>query len=288
LIFIHLYIIIKISYVYRGHENVEIVLNNKSQCARWEKDFEFMPVINTKYLLHWSKLKTKREYRTKFIKVKCDDCEEIFERRIRDLDPIKNYHLCSKCKNKGQRNGKFGISPSEHQKLSHKTWMEKNGNPFTWESSKEKIKEKQGWLRRGIKLSDETRKRMSLSAIDAFKNGRRKPNSGWGNAKIRQYKDIDYQSSYELKFLKYVESIGKMDLIERGPRISYKDLNEKEHNYYIDYKIKDTDIVFEIKSDYLWNKNKEINEIKMKEAEKQFQYHLIVNNNFEKIKNIFI
>jgi hypothetical protein len=63
----------------KEYENVEIVLNNKSQCVRWGKDFGFIPEINKKYLIHWSKLKTKKDYRIKFIKVKCDDCGGLFD-----------------------------------------------------------------------------------------------------------------------------------------------------------------------------------------------------------------
>jgi len=275
----------------KEYENVEVVLTHYTQPDRWKKTLGYRPNINEPFLVHWSLLKSKRDYRIKFIKVKCDDCGVIFERRIRDLKPDKNEHFCTKCQNKGDRNGNFG-KPNNNAKIGLKKWLNENGNPFTWESSKQKIKEKQGWIkmaekRKGTKLSDDIKKRMSDAAIKAFKEGRRKPNSGWGRIRIKQYNGIDYQSSYELKFLKFVESIGKFDLIERGPRISYFDDSGKEHNYYIDYRIKNTNIVFEIKSSYLWNKKRNINEIKMNESKKYYDYNLIINNNFKNIKKIF-
>jgi hypothetical protein len=37
----------------------------------------------------------------------------------------------------------------------------------------------------------------------------------------------------------------------------------------------------------LWNKKKEMNELKKAEAEKQFDYKLIINNDFKTIEKIF-
>lgn len=273
-------------------EKVDVVLKDYRQPVRWIKTIGYKPELNKPFKVHWSLLKTKAEYRIKFINVKCDDCGSLFERRIRDLDPNKDYHLCGKCQNKGERNGQFGKPISVNAINGVKKWMDENGNPFTWESSKKKIKEKNGWAKQnwkiGFKHSDISKEKMSLSAIKAFKEGRRAPNSGWCKIKTKQYNGLDYQGSYELRFLKYIESLGKLELIERGPRIDYIDADGKIHNYYIDYRIKGEDVVFEIKSNYIWNKNKEVNEIKMREAEKKYKYYLIMNNNFEKIKDLFI
>lgn len=275
-------------------EELEVVLNNNSQCVRWQKNFGFIPEINKTYSIHWTKLKTKKEHRLRFIKVKCDDCGIIFERRIRDLNPKKNYHLCKNCFNKGNRNGRYGKSQSENQILALEKWKNENDNPFTWDSVKEKIKlkEKETIEKRliktiGQKRTSKTKEKMRLSAIEAFKDGRRKPNGGWGKCKSGEYCGILYQGTYELKFLKYLENINKLNIIERGPRINYFDSDGKEHNYYIDFMIKNTNVVFEIKSDYLWNKKKEINEIKMEEAKKLYDYNLIINNDFKNITKIF-
>jgi len=274
-------------------ENVEVILTHYSQPSRWLKTLGFKPELNKIYLVHWSKLITKSFYRKKFIKVKCNDCKKIFERRIRNLNLEINIHYCKKCQCRGERNGNFGISPSENQKLAHKKWMEENGNPFTWESSKEKIKEKEKESTRkrllkviGQKRSQETKDKMSLSAIESFKNGKRKLNSGWVIKNIKQYNGIDYYGTYELKFLKYLESINKFQLIEKGPRISYIE-DGKRHNYFIDFKIKDTKVVFEIKSTYYWNKHLKTNLLKEKSAKELYNYNIIMDNNFKNIDKIF-
>ena len=99
-------------------ENVEVILKHYTQPSKWEKNLGFKPKLNESFLIHWALLKTKSEYRKKFIKVKCDDCGKIIERRIRDLSPNKNYHLCIKCGKSGNRNGMYGKQQSEKQKIS--------------------------------------------------------------------------------------------------------------------------------------------------------------------------
>jgi len=280
----------KINMYLKEFENVEVILTHCTQPKKWEKTLNFKPELNKIYLVHWSLLKTKKD-RIKFIKVKCDDCEKIFERKIRDLDLNNNYHLCGECQNKGDRNGMFGKKNGNKQKLACKKWIKDNGSPFTWDSVKQKIKEKQSETTKkivekttGQKRSEDIKRKMSISMINAIKNGRLKT---WNNIKIKQYNGIDYQGSYELNFLKFVENKNKLHLIERGPRISYY-LNGMEHNYYVDYKIKNTNIVFEIKSSYYWKKKEEINILKKKAAEKEYEYHLIINKNYKGIENLFI
>jgi hypothetical protein len=273
-------------------ENVEVILNHASQPEKWKKTIGYKPEINKPFNVHWSLLKTKSLYRRNFIKVKCDDCEDIFERRIRDLDIEKNYHLCSKCQNKGKRNGMYG-KDNENAREGLKKWTEINGNPFTWDSVKKKIKdgdkERVGKIvkkTRGQKRSEDSKKRISLGLIKAVKDGRLKPGKGWFNIPVKQYKGIDYQGTYELKFLEYVDKKGKLDLIERGPSVNYS-LNEIEHLYFIDYRIKNTNIVFEIKSDYYWKKLEETNILKKLAAEKEYDYYLVINNNFKLIDKLF-
>ena len=274
-------------------ENVEVILKHYTQPSKWEKNLGFKPKLNESFLIHWALLKTKSEYRKKFIKVKCDDCGKIIERRIRDLNPNKNFHLCDKCKNKGERNGMFGKPKTEKQILSLEKWIKEKGNPFTWDSVKKIIKEKEKESTRkrllkviGQKRSQETKNKMRLSAIEGFKNGTRKMCNGWMTKTIKQYNGIDYHGTYELKFLKYLESKNKLHLIEKGPKILYKDTNGEEHNYFIDYRIKGTNIVFEIKSTYYWNKLLETNLLKEKAAKELYNYNIIMDNNFKILDKI--
>lgn len=265
-------------------EEIEIILTSTFQKKVWCEKLGYIPEINVPFKIHWSLLKTTK-FRTLTIKVKCDDCGLIHDRRIRDLDVELNTHYCRKCGKIGERNPAFGLLASENAKKGLRDWIEKNGNPFTWESTKQTIKDKNVWLKvaektRGQKRTTEMKKRQSDAALNAFKKGTRVPCKRWGKTIIKQYKGIDYQSNYELNFLKYIESIDCLHLIERGPKIEYIDTEGKAHTYFSDYKIKDSNIVFEIKSKYTWNKNLGINLIKKDAAEKLFNYKLVVDNRF--------
>ena len=273
-------------------EIVKIILKTNNHALRWVNKLGYKPEVNEPFSVHWSILKSTT-MRTLFIKVKCDDCGCIFERRIRDLDVNKNKHFCSKCQNKGERNGQFGEKISENSKKALKKFRETYGNPFTWDSVKEIIKEKlPETIKKIIKKNTgktrtiETRKRMSDGVRKAYRDGKIKPSNGYSNIKIKQYKGIDYQGTYELRFLKFIELLGKLDLIDKGPKISYF-INDVEHSYFIDFMIKGSDKVFEIKSDYYWKKNEIVNIVKKETAEKLYDYYLVINNDFSCLNHIF-
>jgi hypothetical protein len=269
-------------------EFVKITISDKSK-TKWEKKIG-SKIDGNDIEVHWSLLKGST-FRTMSIDLICDDCNIIYKRRIRDLDPDTKIHYCNKCFNKGERNGMFGKPCPEKTKFALKKWIDENGNPFTWESTKQKIRETKPWKKgmlktTGQKRSEEVKLKMSEAAILAFKEGRRSPGSGWAKIHTKQYKGLDYQSKYELNFLKYLESKGKLDIIEKGPTISYFDMNGKEHMYFSDFKIKNTNIIFEIKSWYYWEKNREVNIIKKETASKIYDFYLIMDNNFTEIDNL--
>jgi hypothetical protein len=56
--------------------------------------------------------------------------------------------------------------------------------------------------------------------------------------------------------------------------------------YFSDFKIKNTNIIFEIKSWYYWERNKEINIIKKETASKIYDYYLIMDNNFIEVDKL--
>lgn len=269
-------------------EMIEITISDISK-TKWEKKIGKL-IENNNVILHWSLLKGTT-FRTKSISVICDDCKTIHDRRIRDLDVMNNIHYCKLCYNKGDRNVMYGTICSDKNKIATKKWLCENGNPFTWESSKEKIRIKNPWVKislsnKGKKRTEETKELQSKSAILAFKEGRRSPTSGWSKKYVSDYKGIKYQSKYELNFLLYLESIGKLFDIENGPVVPYIDIDGREHMYFIDFKIKNKNIVFEIKSSYYWEKKLETNILKQKAASEVYNYHLIMDNNFNKIEDI--
>lgn len=278
----------------KEYEMVKIILENEVQIKKWRNSTKIDIIKNVPFEIHWSVLKTKKEERKLFIKVECNDCGIIYERRIRDLDINNNIHFCRKCIHKGDRGPSFGKSINSGLKEACAKMNIEGNNPFTWNSVKKILKEKEKETiakivakTTGQKRSEETKNKMSIGIINAYKIGKLKPGNGWTNVKVKQYKNLDYQGTYELKFLQFVEKLGKLDYIERGPIISYI-FEGKEHNYFSDFRIKDTNIVFEIKSSYFWKKNEEVNITKKEQAETMYNYNLVMDNNFNKIKNFFI
>lgn len=73
--------------------------------------------------------------------------------------------------------------------------------------------------------------------------------------KWHKYKDtgIVYQGSYELYFLDLINEKGLLHTIENGPKIPYY-MDNKKYLYLVDFKIKDTNRLIEIKSSYTYNK----------------------------------
>ena len=71
-------------------EKIDIAITKKLATILSKKSDKVF-VASDKSLVHWSLLRTTT-FRTSFIKVKCDDCNIVFERRIRDLDVDKKIH----------------------------------------------------------------------------------------------------------------------------------------------------------------------------------------------------
>lgn len=272
-------------------EKIEVIFKTKRQVSFWSKVLNVNIEINIPISIHWELLKTSTFRRNKMT-IKCDCCDLLYENSICNIDANKIHH-CIKCRNKGDRNGMYGTTISEALLNGRNKLFKERGNPFTWESSKQKNKEINVWAKialktKGLKRSEETKLRLSNSIKLAYEEGRLKPNKQWGNIIIKEYKDIEYQSTYELNFIKHCEFLGIFNLLERGPKIKYLDLEGKSHTYYSDYMIKNTDIVIEIKSNFTWDKNIEINIQKKLYSEKIYDYILIMDNDFtnfnEKIK----
>jgi hypothetical protein len=270
------------------NEKVEITLGYPPKTKSWEKKLGYKPEVNKPFFVDWFLLKTT-SFRRKKIKIKCDDCEIIYEKRICGINGNVDY--CVSCMNKGSRNGMYGSKPTENFIKARDKMLKEFGNPFTWESTKQNNIDKEVWKKigdknKGKKRTEETKKKLSKSIKNAYKYGRLKPQNRWGKTIVKQYNGIDYQSTYELNFIKYCEEIGLFELLERGPIIQYVDDNGLPHNYFSDFKIKDTDIVIEIKSTYIWKKNQRINEIKKEFSEKLYNYLIIKDNNFSEFNNL--
>ena len=107
--------------------------------------------------------------------------------------------------------------------------------------------------------------------------------------KMKYYKDVRYQGTYELDFLIFCEEHNILDEITK---ITIKYFyNEKNRIYFPDFYIKKLNLIVEIKSDYYYNLYLEKNLCKQTACLKQNYYFLfIINKDYstflEKIKAI--
>jgi hypothetical protein len=105
--------------------------------------------------------------------------------------------------------------------------------------------------------------------------------------KIIYYNDIlYYQSSYERDFLLYVDKLGLLDFIKRGPTIQYN-FNGIIKTHYPDFYIDNYNLIVEIKSDYYYKKYLDLNIAKMEECIRLgYNYLYIINKNYNIFNNI--
>jgi hypothetical protein len=267
-------------------EKIEFKITGSKRISFIKKILQIENVkLNDIFYIEWYFL-NKTKLRSTKIKVKCDECHKIIEKRICDLNLYEDFHLCKSCVKKGERNPTFGKPQHKNTKKSVEKWMKERGNPFTWESTKKKIKEKNGWKiiadkKRGTRYSDEWRNNISKGLKRAWKEGKFISHyDEWMNVKTEFYKGIKYQCSYELEFLKYIEKLGYLNNIERGPKIKYINKNKEQKIYFCDYRLKNSDIIFEIKSNYILKLHKENYLLKEEAAKKKYDYNLILDNDF--------
>lgn len=236
----------------------------------------------------WHYLKTSSLRRYK-LKLKCDDCEKEFLSRIENLDKNIDIHYCSSCSKKKERNPMYGkVSSNKGKKLPQ---LSGEKNPAKSEEAREKIsKAKKGKPSPmlGKHHQEKSKIKSSISNQKAIKEaweiGKLNYRSKYANSKIGFYKNIKYQGSYELDFLKEMEKLNLFNLIERGPAITYIDKNGKRKIYLIDYKIKGTNILIEIKSSYTITLDKKNTLLKEEYAKKEGDYIIIIDKNYSGLK----
>lgn len=192
------------------------------------------------------------------------------DKKINILNKIKNTNL----KKYGVENVFNNIDIQNKQKQTN---LERYGveNVFKNEIIKEKIK-KSNIENYGVEYP--------LQNTDIFIKNQK------SQFKISYYKNIMYQSSYELDFLIYCEKLNILDKIERGKRIKYT-YNNKNKIYHPDYYIKDLNLLIEIKSDYHYNLDLNKNILKEEYSLKNnYDFIFIINKDYnifnEKIKTI--
>ena len=98
--------------------------------------------------------------------------------------------------------------------------------------------------------------------------------------KLKEYKGVRYQGTYELDFLKFCESNMILDKISKIKSIRYF-FSGKQKYYHPDFYIKELNLIVEIKSDYYYEAHLEKNLCKKKYClEQGFDFIFIINKDY--------
>ena len=138
------------------------------------------------------------------------------------------------------------------------------------------------------KHTEATKLLMSKTRIEGFANGSISYPQGWRSQLSTEYKGYHCQSSYEVDFLKHAESFGKLHLIEKGPILPYYcNTENKMRKYVVDFKIKDTNILIEVKSTWILNNHLEnYNDKKQSTINKNYNLFLVLDKDYSEIDKI--
>lgn len=236
----------------------------------------------------WRFLKTS-SFRREKLELICNECGKEFYKRLEHLDENDNIHYCSSCFQKGNKHYNYGksIHPNTKKALYDNLI---NNNP----SKKLEVRKKISESRKGKPgnalgsihpHTNETKKKLSISLKKAWRDGKfNKLQNTFGQTNTEIYKNIEYQGTYELNFLKYIENLGYLNYIERGPKIKYIDKDGNNKIYFSDFRLKNSNIIFEIKSSYILNLHKENYLLKENIAKLKYDYNLILDNNFYNVE----
>lgn len=238
----------------------------------------------------WYFLKTS-SLRSNHLKLKCDDCGNVFSKKLCNLDPSNNIHYCGSCFQKGERHYNFGGSIHKNSKIGIINWHDNNENPARRAGVRKKIsKARKGKPSNmlGKNQSEETKRKISdsnkITMKKMWETGKLNYKSKYADSKIEEYKGIQYQGNYELDFLKEMEKYGLLSLIERGPVIEYMDSAGKNRLYLVDFKIKNTDLLIEIKSSYTIKINSKNNHLKFEFAKKHGNFIIIIDKDYSDLR----
>lgn len=103
--------------------------------------------------------------------------------------------------------------------------------------------------------------------------------------KLKEYKGIKYQGTYELHFLEFCDSIGILDKINKIKSIKYN-FNDKQKYYHPDFYIEELNLIVEVKSDYYYNLYLEKNLCKEKSCiERGYDFIFIINKDYTEFLN---
>lgn len=212
------------------------------------------------------------------IKVKCDVCGK--EKQISYFSYTRNikkynFYTCSKCatiKAKKTNIEKYSDENYCNKEKIKRTNLSNYGveNIFQSKIIKEKIKQ-DNLHNYGVENPMQIRKFFEKQQKKCFL------------LKLHKNTNLYYRGNYEKDFLDFCYN-NKIK-IEKGKRFEYFIDNQK-HYYFSDYYVKSHNLIVEIKSDWTYNNNLEINKLKEKSAlNSGYDYLFLIDKDYNEFKD---
>jgi hypothetical protein len=215
--------------------------------------------------------------------------------QIYDVDnPMKN----DKMKEKGEQTRlkkygvKYPIQCKEIEKIIKETLVKKYGVEYTFQSDEIKEKGKQTKLEKYGNENYNNRDKAKETNLEKYgvefsaQNEKSFEKGQKTRFEIHQFKDTDlwYQGTYELDFIEKYHN--KYPDLQRAPSIKYK-FEGKNKVYYPDFFIPLLNLIVEIKSSYLAERDKkEITAKKKATIANSFNYIMIVDKDYSLFENL--
>ena len=275
---------------------IKIYKNSKNKNYYRNKGYEITDKTD-KILVKVSDLQNSSTIKVKVI---CDICnkENLLEYR-HYLSNIQKYHFysclgkCSRIKFINTNLERYNVeNSSQCNEVKNKmkiTNLEKYSveNVFQNNTIKEKIKET-NLLNYGVEYPIQRKEiKEKIKETNLLNYGVEYPmqnkkifNKSEKNSFVSKQHEtgLYYRSSYEEHFLDFC--IINNIRVEQGKRIKYI-FNEKEHYYFSDFFIENKNLIIEIKSSWIYNKNPIINEIKKKfSIENGYNFLFLMDKNY--------
>jgi len=277
-------------------KEIEVVANSKNY--KHYKDLGYNPIIKN----HWegNRFLIKPEHLPigshQKILCACDVCGK--EKYVKNLnynryiktDPNGEY-TCEKCNLEKRKStclkiyGKEFVSQNENIKIKMLKTMKENGNEFFWcrkEEHKAKMMELYGveYISQNEDIKNKIKKtNLELYGVENVSQNKEIHLRQHNGYILKHYNGLYYRGTYEKNFLDYC--ISNMIKIENFKNSIDYEFNGKNKKYFPDFYYEPLNLIVEIKSDYTYEKEREMNEAKKIGAiNNGFNFIFIINKNY--------
>jgi hypothetical protein len=218
---------------------------------------------------------------------KMNELKEYFTKKFGFDNPSKNDDI--KLKRETTMYAKYGVKTNIILPETHKKSIEMSKSPDSIKKRKETNIDRYGFD--NPMKSKEIYQRFKETNIEKYGVEFPSQNSIIFNKtqksqfKIKEYKEIKYQGTYELDFLEFCDKNDILNKISKIKSIKYKYRNKSKY-YHPDFFVEELNLIIEVKSDYYYNLHLEKNLCKQQNCiEQGYNFIFIINKDYTEFLN---